>query len=355
MSIRRALILLPALLSMSLVALPATADPEVSFSDTADTMHEEAVAQLAALDIVRGCADDRFCAWDELTRGQVATMLDAALDLPAASEQGRFSDTAGSVHAESIDAVAEAGLTSGCADGRFCPSDSIPRSQLATMLQNAFDIPEAPSGVTYFDDATGHHGPAIDALTEAGISAGCGLVTFCSSDALQRGQAAHFVARSLDLVDRVDVRPYDERKAEHEEQLAEERAAAEAEAAAAAEEAANQPAARAVEVAKAQLGKPYAWGGTGPNSFDCSGLTQFAWRAAGVELPRTSSQQYNATTRISRSQLRPGDLVFYHSPVSHVAMYIVDGRVVEAPNRNNNVRIREDGLTRSGVVGYGRP
>jgi peptidoglycan DL-endopeptidase CwlO len=105
----------------------------------------------------------------------------------------------------------------------------------------------------------------------------------------------------------------------------------------------------------AQVGKPYRWGGNGPNSFDCSGLTSFAWARAGVDLPRTSRDQYAGTTRISRGDLRPGDLIFYHSPISHVAMYIGDGRVVEAPNSGNNVRVRDDGLTRSGIVGYGRP
>jgi peptidoglycan DL-endopeptidase CwlO len=120
------------------------------------------------------------------------------------------------------------------------------------------------------------------------------------------------------------------------------------------------PAARAsadvaVQTALAQLGKPYQWGGSGPNSFDCSGLTSYAWRAAGVTLPRTSGAQYAGTRRISRAELQPGDLVFYHSPISHVAMYIGNGQVVEAPNSGNNVRIRSDGLTRRGIVGFGRP
>ncbi len=111
----------------------------------------------------------------------------------------------------------------------------------------------------------------------------------------------------------------------------------------------------AVQTALAQLGKPYQWGGNGPGSFDCSGLVIYSFRAAGItSLPRSSSAQYGATTRISRSELRPGDLVFYHSPISHVAIYIGDGKVVEAPNSGNNVRIRTDGITRSGVVGFGR-
>jgi peptidoglycan DL-endopeptidase CwlO len=111
----------------------------------------------------------------------------------------------------------------------------------------------------------------------------------------------------------------------------------------------------AVQVALGQVGKPYSWGSSGPGAFDCSGLVTYAYRAVGIShLPRSSSAMYGATTRISRADLRPGDLVFYHSPVSHVAIYIGGGQVVEAPNSGSNVRVRADGLTRRGVVGFGR-
>ena len=91
-------------------------------------------------------------------------------------------------------------------------------------------------------------------------------------------------------------------------------------------------AAAAVAFARAQLGKPYVWGATGPGSFDCSGLTQAAWRAAGVSLPRTTYQQVDAGKRISVSQLRPGDLVFYYSGHTHVAIYVGGGRIIHAPH-----------------------
>jgi cell wall-associated NlpC family hydrolase len=88
----------------------------------------------------------------------------------------------------------------------------------------------------------------------------------------------------------------------------------------------------AVAFARAQIGKPYVWGATGPGSFDCSGLTQAAWRAAGVSLPRTTYQQINAGKRISVSQLQPGDLVFYYSGITHVALYVGGGRIIHAPH-----------------------
>jgi cell wall-associated NlpC family hydrolase/uncharacterized protein YoxC len=90
-------------------------------------------------------------------------------------------------------------------------------------------------------------------------------------------------------------------------------------------------AAQAVAFAKAQLGKPYVWGATGPSSYDCSGLTQAAWRAAGVSLPRTTYDQVNAGTPVSKDQLQPGDLVFFYSDVSHVGIYVGNGKIIHAP------------------------
>ncbi|GGU83507.1 hypothetical protein GCM10010211_56880 [Streptomyces albospinus] len=98
-------------------------------------------------------------------------------------------------------------------------------------------------------------------------------------------------------------------------------------------------AARAVSFAYAALGKPYAWGATGPSAYDCSGLAQAAWKSAGVTLPRTTYTQINAGTRIDRSQLAPGDLVFFYSGISHVGICIGDGRMIHAPHPGAPVRI----------------
>ncbi|MFE0649045.1 NlpC/P60 family protein [Streptomyces sp. NPDC059534] len=101
----------------------------------------------------------------------------------------------------------------------------------------------------------------------------------------------------------------------------------------------NTRAAEAVSFARAQLGKPYVWGATGPSAYDCSGLTQAAWRAAGVSLPRTTYTQINAGQRVSRSQLAPGDLIFFYSGISHVGLYIGGGRMIHAPRPGAPVRI----------------
>ncbi|MFD9371980.1 NlpC/P60 family protein [Streptomyces sp. NPDC060020] len=98
-------------------------------------------------------------------------------------------------------------------------------------------------------------------------------------------------------------------------------------------------AARAVAFAYGAIGKPYVWGATGPGSFDCSGLTQAAWRSAGVSLPRTTYTQINAGRRVSRDQLAPGDLVFFYSGVTHVGLYIGNGQMIHAPRPGSTVRL----------------
>jgi peptidoglycan DL-endopeptidase CwlO len=103
--------------------------------------------------------------------------------------------------------------------------------------------------------------------------------------------------------------------------------------------AASGRAAAAVRFAMAQVGKAYVYGASGPNAYDCSGLTMRAWGAAGVGLPHSSGAQQGSGTRVSESELQPGDLVFYYSPVSHVGMYIGNGLIVNALNPGAGVRV----------------
>ncbi|HEX3213166.1 MAG TPA: NlpC/P60 family protein [Actinomycetota bacterium] len=111
-------------------------------------------------------------------------------------------------------------------------------------------------------------------------------------------------------------------------------------------------AAAAVAYARAQVGKPYCYGGSGPGCFDCSGLTMMAWAQAGVSLPHSSASQYNVGRRISASELQPGDLIFYYSPISHVSIYIGGGQRISATHTGDYVRVQSLG---SSIVGYARP
>jgi peptidoglycan DL-endopeptidase CwlO len=94
-----------------------------------------------------------------------------------------------------------------------------------------------------------------------------------------------------------------------------------------------------IDLAMAQRGKPYVWAASGPGSYDCSGLTAYAFRAAGISLPHSSRMQSQMGQPVSRDQLQPGDLVFFYSPVSHVGIYIGNGQMVHAPTSGDVVKV----------------
>ncbi|MGH9056007.1 MAG: C40 family peptidase [Acidimicrobiales bacterium] len=102
-----------------------------------------------------------------------------------------------------------------------------------------------------------------------------------------------------------------------------------------------------------ELGQPYVWGATGPSSFDCSGLTQYVWHQAGVDIPRVAADQYAWTVPIPLSDLLPGDLVFYgRTDIHHVGIYIGDGLMINAPHTGDVVRVSS--IWWSDLAGFGR-
>jgi cell wall-associated NlpC family hydrolase len=107
----------------------------------------------------------------------------------------------------------------------------------------------------------------------------------------------------------------------------------------AAPSAGSSVATQAIAAARSQLGVPYVWGGTSPDGFDCSGLTQWAFEHAGIELPRTSRAQAQEGQEVSADSMQPGDLIFFNSPVSHVGIYIGGGKMIEAPQSGSDVKI----------------
>ncbi|HEX5095306.1 MAG TPA: NlpC/P60 family protein [Acidimicrobiia bacterium] len=109
----------------------------------------------------------------------------------------------------------------------------------------------------------------------------------------------------------------------------------------------------AVDAAYGELGKPYRYAGDGPENFDCSGLTMFAWAAAGVSLPHSSRAQYAALPHVSIDALEPGDLVFYGNPIHHVGIYIGNGQYIHAPQTGDIVKI--SGIYRDDYTGGARP
>ncbi|GAA1900997.1 C40 family peptidase [Streptantibioticus ferralitis] len=111
--------------------------------------------------------------------------------------------------------------------------------------------------------------------------------------------------------------------------------------------------ARAVAFASAQIGKAYEWGAQGPSTYDCSGLTEMAWAAAGVAIPRTSQEQWARLPHIPLDQLRPGDLVIYFTDAGHVAIYIGDGAIIQAPRPGRAIGIA--GAGSMPILGAVRP
>ncbi|MFJ3800156.1 C40 family peptidase [Streptomyces sp. NPDC090088] len=110
---------------------------------------------------------------------------------------------------------------------------------------------------------------------------------------------------------------------------------------------------KAVAFATAQIGKPYVWGAEGPDSYDCSGLTSQAWASAGQPIPRTSEEQWKQLRHIDVKDMRPGDLIIYYDDASHVALYIGDGAIIQAPRPGRTVSIA--GAGSMPILGVVRP
>lgn len=150
---------------------------------------------LAREGITGGCAPSRFCPLDPVTREQMAAFLDRALDLPPAS-QDYFTDDETSTHEAAINRLAEAGIGTGCGRDRFCPRSAVSRAEMASFLVRALDLP--PATTDHFgDDAGSIHEDEINALAQAGITSGCTPSRYCPSYAVTREQMAAFLRRAL--------------------------------------------------------------------------------------------------------------------------------------------------------------
>ncbi len=165
------------------------------FRDDDGSPHEENIILLYELGITYGCAEEYFCVADPVTRGQMAAFLNRALSFPAGTRD-YFTDDDSLAFQNDINALAEAGVTTGCGEALYCPGDPVTRAQMATFLVRAFDLP--PVADDFFGDDEGlSHEANINALAAAGVTTGCSAESYCPGDAVTRAQMASFIARAL--------------------------------------------------------------------------------------------------------------------------------------------------------------
>lgn len=182
------------------LATPASAadplPPGGTFFDDDDNTHEASIEAIAAAGITRGCAEpDLFCPEDAVTRGQMAAFLVRALELPRPPTSG-FADSAGSTFDGDIAALAAADITRGCAPDRFCPDDAVTRGQMAAFLVRALGLPRSDQD-PFGDDDESVFEADIAALAAAGITKGCGPGSYCPDEPVTRAQMASLLTRAL--------------------------------------------------------------------------------------------------------------------------------------------------------------
>jgi hypothetical protein len=209
--------LLPDLRS-AIAAVPVAVPYTPPFSDDDNSPHAAAIADLYERGITKGCTLTRFCPARDVSREQMAsfltrTMIHVTVPLPTPSRDW-FTDTAGSVHEQAINILAEGGVSAGCGAGRFCPKEAVRRGDVAEWMANAFKL--EPTGVDHFSDDNGTpYEWAINALADAGLTTGCAPDRYCDGAATTRGQMASFLSRAISrmkatgilTMSRADARP----------------------------------------------------------------------------------------------------------------------------------------------------
>ncbi|CAN5913278.1 hypothetical protein BH23ACT10_BH23ACT10_09600 [soil metagenome] len=174
------------------------------FSDDDNSVHADSIATLHERGVTKGCSTSKFCPTGTVQRAQMASFLHRTMDNLIVSTptptRDWFTDDNRSVHREAIDSLAEAQIVTGCAEGRFCPTEDVLRGDVAQWLAAAFDLQS--SGTDHFTDDDGaSYESAINALADAGLTQGCTATTYCPGQSTSRGQMASFLARAIDTLE----------------------------------------------------------------------------------------------------------------------------------------------------------
>jgi hypothetical protein len=168
---------------------------EIVFDDIGNSTFADDILWVAEQGISLGCDSYRYCPDDPVTRAQMASFLSRALELPDSSTDW-FADDNGSGHEANINRVAEAAITLGCGDRKYCGSELVNRAQMASFLSRALDLPS--SSVNWFSDDEGSsHEANINRVADAAITLGCRAGLYCPYEVVTRGQMAAFLHRAL--------------------------------------------------------------------------------------------------------------------------------------------------------------
>jgi len=174
---------------------PSSSPSPTSFTDVADSIFRSDIAWLVENDITHGCTSTRYCPKSTVTREQMASFLGRTTKAPVATFDF-FRDDNTSEHEGDINSVADAGIASGCASLRYCPRNGVTRGQMASFLVRALNLPPATRDWFRDDNGTMHEG-AINRLAEAGITGGCAAGRFCPTSYVTREQMAGFLRRAF--------------------------------------------------------------------------------------------------------------------------------------------------------------
>lgn len=171
------------------------------FWDDEGSVHEANIDALAALGVTTGCGEAQYCPSDTVTRAQMATFIVRALGWETGTAPDAFADDDGSTHEANINELAARGVTGGCGDGSYCPGEPVTRAQMGTFLVRAFELSAEEAASPFADIGGSPHEDNIVVLAAAGVTAGCEDGLYCPSDGVTRAQMATFLIRALSLLD----------------------------------------------------------------------------------------------------------------------------------------------------------
>jgi len=171
------------------------AGPAPVFSDISGSVHQAAIEAIYDAGITVGCTASSFCVNDDVLRGQMASFIARAMDLPAPTGD-HATDDANSVHHDNINRIYDAGIPVSCGDRLYCPGEEITREHMAVFLYRALDLPDADND-EFTDDESSPYQREINAIASAGITLGCADGIFCPDDVVSRGQMASFLVRAF--------------------------------------------------------------------------------------------------------------------------------------------------------------